>query len=142
MEAEFRHHYGVIGTAVGYSGGHTTDPTYEQVCGHDTGHAESVLVEYDPAVISYDELLQVFWSLRDHTHRYRLGPERGDQYRSVVFCHSAAQKAQAEDAKKRSEAQLHHRLNVEIVSAGEFYKAEEYHQQFQEKGGAASCKLN
>jgi peptide-methionine (S)-S-oxide reductase len=142
VEAEFRQQRGVIATAVGYAGGHTSDPTYERVCAHDTGHAESVLVEYDPSVISYEKLLSVFWSLRDHSHPKRQGSQTGDQYRSVIFVHSHRQQSEADTSLTDVTARLRHAQSVEIVPAREFHKAEDYHQQFQEKGGAASCRLN
>jgi len=142
VEAEFRQQRGVIATAVGYAGGHTTDPNYERVCAHDTGHAESILVEYDPSVISYRKLLDVFWSLRDHSQARRQGSQNGDQYRSMIFYRSDRQKSEAESSLEGFTSRQRHAQSVEIVPAGEFHKAEEYHQQFQEKGGAESCRLN
>jgi peptide-methionine (S)-S-oxide reductase len=141
VEEEFRKEKGVVATAVGFSGGHTRNPTYPQVCSENTGHAETVMVEYDPKVVSYDRLLQLFWDIHDPTTPDRQGPDVGDQYRSVIFYHSPEQKeaAIASRDKLQRSGELQNPIVTEIVPAGEFYKAEEYHQQYVEKGGIAFC---
>ncbi len=140
METEFRHKKGVVATAVGYAGGHTNSPTYESVCSHGTGHAESVIVEYDPAEVSYEQLLSLFWESRDHTRPRRQGAQEGDQYRSIIFYHTPEQKAAAEASLNAREASGR-KQSVEIIPAPEFHFAEEYHQQYEEKGRAGSCRL-
>ncbi len=143
VEAAFRQVPGVLDTAVGYSGGHTEDPTYKQVCSGRTGHAESVRVEYDPAKVSYEQLLATFWDIHNPTTPNRQGPDIGSQYRSVIFYHSPQQKAAA--LKSREELEKSGRFKrpivTEIVEAGPFYRAEEYHQRYLEKRGAASCHV-
>jgi peptide-methionine (S)-S-oxide reductase len=134
-EATFRGINGVTDAAVGYIGGHTENPTYEQVCSKQTGHAEAVEVDYDPEVISYDDLLKVFWEIHDPTTRNRQGPDIGSQYRSAIFAHDAEQLAAAEAS--RDAAQQARRdgreIVTEIVMAPTFWRAEDYHQQFLEK---------
>jgi peptide-methionine (S)-S-oxide reductase len=125
---------GVVTTAVGYEGGFTPNPTYEEVCSGRTGHAESVRVVFDPAKVSYPELLRVFWESHNPTQGMRQGNDIGSQYRSVIFYTSPAQKAAAEESraayqKKLSEAG-YGEITTEIVPAGEFYFAEDYHQQY------------
>jgi peptide-methionine (S)-S-oxide reductase len=143
VEATFRRLKGVRNTAVGYSGGHTTHPTYEQVCTDRTGHAEVVRVEFDPAEIGYEQLLDVFFSNHDPTTLNRQGPDWGSQYRSAIFYHSEAQRAAAEAAKARLDASGTHRRPIvtTIEPATEFYPAEDYHQQYLEKRGRSSCHL-
>ncbi len=143
VEAAFRRVPGVIDTAVGYSGGHSEDPTYKEVCTDRTGHAEVVQVEYDPAKVSYSELLDVFWSAHDPTQVNRQGPDFGSQYRTVIFYHDDEQQAEAEKAKQRLDASGRFRRPVatEIVAAGPFYRAEEYHQRYLEKGGMEHCHI-
>src|SRR4029077_1602647 len=121
---------GVVATAVGYSGGHTQDPTYESVCTHTTGHAETVLVEFDPREVSYATLLNVFFKNHDPTTDNRQGPDVGDQYRSAIFTLSAAQAAAAGAAKDREAAALGRPVVTIISPLGRFWKAEEYHQQY------------
>ena len=139
MEAEFRRIKGVIATAAGYAGGHTKNPTYESVCAHGTAHAETVLVAFDPTIVSYDELLRVFWQSHDPT----AGRSPGSQYRSVIFYHTPEQKKVAFESKARLEksAANHRPVATEIVSAGPFWRAEDYHQQFEEKRGYAACPI-
>jgi peptide-methionine (S)-S-oxide reductase len=139
VEAAFRQLEGVTGTRVGYAGGRTEDPTYEDVCSHTTGHAEVVEVTYDPERISYRELLDVFWRKHDPTQLNRQGWDVGDQYRSAIFVHEEEQRAEAEASKERE--QQHHSRPVvtEIADAPEFYEAEDYHQQYLEKRGRATC---
>jgi peptide-methionine (S)-S-oxide reductase len=140
VEQEFRQIKGVVNAAVGYSGGHTTNPTYEQVCSGTTGHAETVLVEYDPAVVTYDQLLDAFWNLHDPTTKNRQGPDVGAQYRSIIFYHNEEQKKAALASKDKAQKSLRQPIVTEIVPAVAFWRAEEYHQRYLEKhGGAAHC---
>jgi peptide-methionine (S)-S-oxide reductase len=141
IEAEFRQMPGVIDTAVGYSGGHRTDPTYEDVCDGRTGHAEVVQVTYDPAKVAYEQLLEVFWTSHDPTQLNRQGPDIGDQYRSVIFYHDDDQKTEADESKRLFEKMGRFRRPIvtQIVPAMPFYRAEEYHQQYLRKRGAESC---
>lgn len=143
VEAAFRKTPGVTATTVGYTGGKTENPTYEQVCSDTTGHAEAVLVEYDPAAVSYEELMEVFWRIHDPTTPNRQGPDVGSQYRSAVFFHSPEQEAAAKASMERLEQSGRHGNPVvtEIVPAAAFYRAEEYHQQYLEKRGEESCHL-
>lgn len=133
---------GVVSTRVGYTGGHTKSPTYQDVCSHGTGHAEAVEVEFDPARISYRQLLDVFWSIHDPTTLNRQGPDVGDQYRSAIFYHSEEQRRLAEDTKRELEysKRFPRPIVTQIVPAPEFYQAEDYHQQYAEKRGTSpSC---
>jgi peptide-methionine (S)-S-oxide reductase len=143
VEALFRRLKGAHNTAVGYSGGQTSQPTYEQVCTDRTGHAEVVRVEFDPAEISYEQLLETFFANHDPTTRNRQGPDWGSQYRSVVFYHNEAQRAAAEAIRQRLDESGTFRRPIvtEIEPAAEFYVAEDYHQQYLEKRGRASCHL-
>ncbi len=143
VEETFRHLKGVINTKVGYKGGTLANPTYQDICTDRTGHAEVVEVEFDPAQVSYEELLKAFWDNHDPTTRNRQGPDVGAQYRSVVFYHTPQQKAAAEASKERLQNSGRHRRPVvtEIVAAGAFYPAEEYHQRYLEKHGRAHCHL-
>jgi peptide-methionine (S)-S-oxide reductase len=143
VEAEFRNVPGVIEAIVGYSGGRTENPTYEQVCTDQTGHAEVVEVEYDPSRVSYGQLLDVFWSSHDPTQLNRQGPDFGTQYRSVIFYHDEEQKAEAEASKARldSSGTFRRPIVTQVVPAVPFYRAEEYHQRYLEKHGRASCHL-
>jgi peptide-methionine (S)-S-oxide reductase len=143
VEAAFRQVRGVATTTVGYSGGTSENPTYEDVCSHATGHAETVLVEFDPALASYEQLLETFWNCHDPTQVNRQGPDIGTQYRSAIFYHTPQQQAAAQASKERIEASgKHHRpIATEIVPAATFYRAEEYHQQYLEKRGEASCHM-
>jgi peptide-methionine (S)-S-oxide reductase len=126
---------------VGYTGGHTEDPTYERVCSHTTGHAEAVEVTFDPERISYEQLLNVFWTKHNPTTKNRQGLDIGDQYRSAIFFHSPEQQEAAERSKETEQAKLHwpKKIVTEIVPAPEFYEAEDYHQQYLEKRGRSSC---
>jgi peptide-methionine (S)-S-oxide reductase len=143
VEQSFRQLPGVVNTAVGYSGGALENPSYEQVCTDRTGHAEVVQVEYDPAQISYDRLLDVFWNSHDPTQVNRQGPDYGKQYRSVIFYHDDAQREAAEKSKSALEQSGKHRkpIATQIVAAEPFYKAEEYHQQYLAKRGLGSCHI-
>jgi len=137
VEAEFREIPGVVDVAVGYSGGKTANPTYHEVCGGETGHAEVCEVTFDPQQVSYERLLDAFWQMHDPTTRNRQGPDFGTQYRSVIFYHSPEQKAAAESSKAALEAsgRFKRPIVTEIVPAGPFYRAEEYHQRYLEKAG-------
>lgn len=137
----FRHVPGVAGTAVGYSGGHTVKPTYEDVCSHTTGHAETVLVEYDPKKVTYSQLLRVFWESHDPTTPNQQGPDIGDQYRSEIFTFSATQAAAAKASLTAEQAHYHDRITTLIEPMGPFWKAEGYHQQYDEHTGRHSCPL-
>jgi peptide-methionine (S)-S-oxide reductase len=137
VEDAFRNVKGVQDVTVGYTGGHTQNPTYKQVCSDTTGHAEAVEVVYDPAVVSYDDLLKLFWQIHNPTTRNRQGPDIGTQYRSVIFTHTRWQEAAARAAVARLEQSGRYRQPIvtEIVPATIFYRAEEYHQRYYEKYG-------
>lgn len=143
VELNFRRLDGVTDTAVGYAGGDTEDPTYEQVCSHATGHAEVVQVEYDPARVGFDELLDAFFDMHDPTSVNRQGPDVGDQYRSVIFTHSEDQRRAAEAKKAELEAsgRFPQPIATQIATAPTFWRAEEYHQQYIEKNRAARCHV-
>jgi peptide-methionine (S)-S-oxide reductase len=142
VEAAFRQLPGVTATRVGYAGGHTEDPTYEDVCTDTTGHAEAVEVTYDPSRLSYEDLLEVFWSKHDPTQLNRQGYDVGTQYRSAIFVHTAEQQEAAARSKAQVQARTPGRTVVtEIVEAGPFYEAEDYHQQYLEKRGRATCHV-
>ena len=141
VEETFRQTPGVIATQVGYTGGRTHNPTYKEVCTDRTGHAEAVEVEYDPAKVSYAELLRIFWENHDPTTLNRQGPDVGSQYRSAIFYHSPEQKAEAEDSKRELDRSGRFRRPIvtEVVPAETFYRAEEYHQQYLAKRGISHC---
>ncbi|MHC4480763.1 MAG: peptide-methionine (S)-S-oxide reductase MsrA [Planctomycetota bacterium] len=143
VEDTFRAVEGVVDVAVGYTGGHLAKPTYQDVCAGGTGHAEAVLVEYDPGRVSYEELLGVFWSSHDPTTPNRQGPDVGAQYRSAIFCHTPEQMAAALASKEQQEAAgVHPRpIVTEVGPAMTFWRAEEYHQQYLAKRGLSSCRL-
>jgi peptide-methionine (S)-S-oxide reductase len=143
VEAAFRSTPGVTATAVGYAGGDMNEPTYHDVCSDTTGHAEVVEVEYDPAKVTYDQLLDVFWQAHDPTQVNRQGPDVGTQYRSVIFHHTPEQAAAATASRDRLAQSGRHRrpIATEILPAPTFWRAEEYHQQYLEKRGMASCHL-
>ena len=143
VEALFRRIPGVKSTRVGYTGGKLDNPTYQDVCSNRTGHAEAVEVEYDPAQVSYDQLLSVFWENHDPTQLNRQGPDFGTQYRSAIFYHSPAQQqtAQASKAALEKSGEFSRPIVTEIVPAGRFYQAEAYHQQYLEKRGLATCHI-
>ena len=141
VEAAFREIDGVLQTSVGYTGGHTPQPTYEQVCGHATGHAEAVEVWFDPASVSYEQLLDTFWQIHNPTTRNRQGLDIGSQYRSAIFFHSPEQEAAASASRDREQVKRRRRIVTEIVPASAFYRAEEYHQRYFEKSGRAACAV-
>jgi len=137
VEPSFSKIKGVTSTMVGYTGGRLENPTYEDVCTGQTGHAEAIQVEYEPSVVSYDEILEVFWSSHDPTTLNRQGPDVGEQYRSAIFFHSAEQEVAARASKERLQNSGMYEKNVvtQIVPASQFYKAEEYHQKYYAKCG-------
>lgn len=143
VEATFRSIPGVVSTQVGYTGGKLEQPTYQDVCTDQTGHAEAVEITYDPSKVSYQDLLKVFWENHDPTQKNRQGPDVGTQYRSAIFFHTPAQEAAARAAKEQLErAGVFRRpIATEIVPAAPFWRAEEYHQQYLEKRGLASCHI-
>jgi peptide-methionine (S)-S-oxide reductase len=142
VEDAFRHVPGVVATAPGYSGGHTENPTYEDVCTHTTGHAEAVLVEYDPAKVSYEKLLQAFWMMHDPTQVNRQGPDYGDNYRSVVFTFDDDQLRIAKASKEKEQPKHDKPIATSIEPMRVFYKAEAFHQQYSERTGDHSCPIN
>jgi peptide-methionine (S)-S-oxide reductase len=141
VEATFRAIPGVLQTAVGYTGGHVPSPTYRQVCGHRTGHAEAVEVWFDPAQVSYAQLLETFWRSHNPTTRNRQGLDFGSQYRSAIFYHGAAQEALAIESRDLEQTSRRRQIVTEITPASAFYRAEEYHQRYLEKHGNASCAV-
>ena len=140
-EDTFRHVSGVVSTAVGYSGGHTTKPSYEDVCTHTTGHAETVLIEFDPKKVTYAQLLRTFWDSHDPTTPDQQGPDIGDQYRSAIFTFSDDEAAAARAAKQANEKVSGSRFATEIRPIGPFFKAEGYHQQYAERTGSHACPI-
>jgi peptide-methionine (S)-S-oxide reductase len=140
-EDTFRHVEGVVATAVGYTGGHTASPSYENVCSHATGHAETVLVEFDPKRVSYTQLLRTFWDSHDPTTPNRQGPDIGDQYRSAIFTFSPEQTAAARTSLVKEQVHYKDKISTEISPMGRFWKAEAYHQQYDERTGRHSCPL-
>lgn len=143
VEATFRQVPGVISTRVGYTGGEFKNPTYKDVCTDSTGHAEAVEVEYDPAKVSYGDLLKIFWENHDPTQLNRQGPDWGKQYRSAIFFHTPEQEQQAKASKAELEKskRFSKPIVTQIVPAVEFYAAEDYHQQYLEKRGLATCHI-
>jgi peptide-methionine (S)-S-oxide reductase len=135
VEYVFRRVPGVVEAQVGYSGGTTPNPTYEQVCSHTTGHAEVTQVTFDPEQVSFDQLLEVFWAMHDPTQVNRQGPDVGDQYRSVIFTHSEDQALAAKTSKERAQSRFSKPIATEIVPLTAFYPAEDYHQAYYEKNG-------
>ena len=144
IEAAFRQVPGVKEALVGYSGGQTADPTYREVCSGRTGHAEVVEVEYDPAVVSYDDLLGVFWQIHNPTTLNRQGPDIGTQYRSAIFTldEDQARRAEASRAAQESSGRFPRPIVTEITPASPFYRAEEYHQRYFEKHGMTGCAVH
>lgn len=143
VEAAFRNVDGVLATRVGYTGGHADHPSYKQVCGGKTGHAEAVEVTFDPEKVTYDDLLAVFWAEHDPTTLNRQGPDVGEQYRSAIFFNSLEQQAASEKSKQDLEQSGHFNRPIvtEISPAGTFWEAEDYHQQYLEKRGMATCRI-
>ena len=141
VEAAFRRLAGVKSTQVGYAGGRSQNPTYKQVCTDTTGHAEVVEVTYDPQVISYSDLLEVFWDNHNPTTMNRQGPDWGSQYRSVIFFHSPEQAAAARASRDAVQARFPNPIVTQFEPAPAFWPAEDYHQQYLEKRGLASCHV-
>jgi peptide-methionine (S)-S-oxide reductase len=143
VEAEFREIPGVLDVAVGYEGGHTLNPTYKQVCTDATGHAEVVEIDFDPAKVSYETLVEAFWKLHDPTQVNRQGPDYGTQYRSAIFVHSPEQEQIARASKTALEAsgKLRRPAATVIEPAQTFYRAEDYHQQYLAKRGLRHCHI-
>lgn len=143
VEATFRQVLGVLDTSVGYIGGDTDQPTYQEVCTGDTNHAEAVQIIFDPAQVSYTQLLEVFWQCHDPTQLNRQGPDVGTQYRSAIFYHSPQQEIAAlqSKAQQQNSGQYTRPIATSIVPATTYYSAEEYHQQYLEKRGLAHCAI-
>jgi peptide-methionine (S)-S-oxide reductase len=141
VEAAFRQIHGVLQTAAGYTGGYVPDPTYERVCRHGTGHAEAVEVWFDPAQVSYGQLLETFWRIHNPTTRNRQGLDFGRQYRSAIFYHDARQQELAIASCDAEQQSRRRRIVTQIIPASAFYRAEEYHQRYLEKHGHASCAV-
>ena len=139
VEVAFGRVKGVTSTSVGYSGGTTKNPTYEQVCTGKTGHAEVVWVEFDPSSVSYEELLNVFWGCHDPTTLNRQGPDIGTQYRSAIFFQDSQQEAAAIQSKEKNAGRFPSPIVTEITAASKYYIAEDYHQKYLEKRGMGSC---
>ena len=142
VESKFRSFYGVLDAKVGYTGGHTKNPTYKEVCSGETGHAEAIEILFDPRKIKYEKLLDEFWQMHNPTTLNRQGPDRGSQYRSAIFFHSLEQERLAKESKVKLERLGVYRgpIVTEIVEAGVFYPAEDYHQRYHEKNGG-SCGI-
>ncbi len=135
VEWVFRQVPGVLDVVSGYSGGHTKDPTYREVCSHTTGHAEVVQVMFDPERVSYEQLLEVFWAMHDPTQVNRQGPDVGDQYRSAIFTHDEGQRAAAVASRERAQERFERPIATEIVPFEVFYPAEDYHQRYYDTTG-------
>lgn len=143
VEEAFRHVKGVVSTTVGFSGGYVENPSYEDVCTGDTGHAEVVQLEFDPDQVSYNDLLSMFWNIHDPTTPNRQGPDVGEQYRSVIFYHNEEQRRLATESKAQLEqsGRFDRPVVTAIEPAGPFYRAEEYHQRYIEKRGMKGCHI-
>ena len=143
VESLFRQVNGVTSAQVGYTGGKTENPTYEDVCSGTTGHAEAIEVEYDPTIVSYTDLLMIFWSNHNPTTPNQQGPDIGEQYRSVIFFHNSEQEVNAKTLKEKlqtpSKERFGNEIITEIVPASTFYRAEEYHQQYLDKHPERVC---
>jgi peptide-methionine (S)-S-oxide reductase len=139
VEDTYRHVPGVERTRVGYIGGRTENPTYRDVCSHTTGHAEAVEVTYNPDVVSYEDLLKVFWASHDPTQVNRQGPDVGDSYRTAIFTHDAAQETAARELRNAEQSRHGKPIATEITPAPTFWEAEEYHQQYFEKHSGVAC---
>ncbi len=141
VEAAFRELPGVVEAISGYTGGQTENPSYRQVCGHGTGHAEAVEVTFDAQRVSYEQLLDRFWQIHDPTQLNRQGPDVGDQYRSAIFTHGAEQEREAIASRDREQAKHARKIVTQIAPAPHFWPAEEYHQRYFEKNGGAACHV-
>ena len=132
---------GVVKTVVGYSGGHTENPTYDEICTHTTGHAEAVLITFDPEKVSYGTLLKQFFRMHNPTQLNRQGPDVGDEYRSAIFYFDAAQQKEAKAAKNAAQKGYKTPIVTQITEAKPFYEAEPYHQKFSERTGIGMCHI-
>jgi len=143
VEEIFRNVKGVLSTSVGYAGGTQANPTYQDVCTDKTGHAEAVELEFDPSQVSYEQLLEVFWSNHNPTTLNRQGPDVGTQYRSVIFYHSPEQKSVASASKEKVEksGRFNRPIVTQIEPASAFWRAEEYHQRYLQKRGQSHCAI-
>ncbi|MEM7281975.1 MAG: peptide-methionine (S)-S-oxide reductase MsrA [Pseudomonadota bacterium] len=143
VESTFRNVPGVKDVVVGYTGGHVEDPSYEQVCRTDTGHAEAVEITYDPNEVNFEALLNVFWDSHNPTTLNRQGPDVGSQYRSAIFFHDSDQQVIAEESKTKlnESGRFANPVVTEVSPASQFYRAEEYHQRYFEKHGLSHCKI-
>ena len=142
IEAAFKKTIGVISTTVGYTGGSTDKPTYENVCNDNTGHAEAVEVKFDPKKIAYEKLLKIFWKIHDPTQFNRQGPDVGSQYRSSIFYRTAEQKKLAEESLKKEQKTHAKLISTKIIKASKFWPAEEYHQDYYGKHRMAARAIN
>ncbi len=144
VEQAFREIEGVVDAEVGYTNGHTDNPTYQEVCRKGTGHAEAVRIVFDPSLVSYDDLLATFWAIHDPTQLNRQGPDVGDQYRTAIFTHSDEQAAKAAASKEaQDKSGAHQRPIATIIEpAGKWWRAEEYHQRYFEKNGGGACAIH
>ncbi len=142
VEDTFMKKKGVKATSVGYTGGNFSNPTYEDVCTDKTGHAEAIQLRFDPKEVSYEELLDLFWSIHDPTTKNRQGPDIGSQYRSTIFYHTAEQENIAKKSKRNlDDSKFKNKIVTEIVPATTFYPAENYHQKYYQKNGGGSCYI-
>ena len=142
VEDTFMKKKGVKATSVGYTGGNFSNPTYEDVCTDKTGHAEAIQLRFDPKEVSYEELLDLFWSIHDPTTKNRQGPDIGSQYRSTIFYHTAEQEKIAKKSKQDlDDSKFQNKIVTEIVPATTFYPAENYHQKYYQKNGEGSCYI-
>lgn len=132
---------GVTKSTVGYTGGHTKNPTYEEVCTHTTGHAEAVLLEFDPEQVTYETLVRQFFRMHNPTQLNRQGPDVGDSYRTAIFYFDDQQKQAAEEVKEAAQVNFKEPIMTEITKASEFYEAEDYHQKYTEKTGRGMCHI-
>lgn len=144
VEQAFREQNGVIDAEVGYTNGHKDNPTYEQVCRKGTGHAEAVRVTFDPSVVSYDDLLALFWKIHDPTQVNRQGPDVGDQYRTAIFTHSDEQATAAKASRDAEDSSGRHPRPIATIiePAAKWWRAEEYHQRYFEKNGGGACAIH
>lgn len=133
---------GITKTTVGYSGGHTENPSYEQVCTHTTGHAEAALIEFDPNIVSYEMLCKQFFRMHNPTELNRQGPDVGDSYRSAIFYFDDHQKSIAENSSRLAQSNFSNTIVTQIAPAGAFYEAEDYHQKYAERTGRGMCHID
>ncbi len=141
VEEAFREIKGVVKTEVGYMGGKMKNPNYEDVCTDETGHAEVVQIEFDPKIVPYEKLLEVFWTIHDPTQKNMQGPDKGTQYRSAIFYHNEEQKKIAEKSLLKEQKHHKEKIATEITKANTFYRAEEYHQKYLMKKGSKTCGI-